>query len=146
MRKWRYRSTILDLGTSWRWVASCPVRFTPGETLPGTHPTGGWVGPRTGLDDVEKRKFLPLPGLELRPLCRSARNKSLYRMCYPYSRCVIRSFVIYIPRQILLGRSWRIKWVGHIGIVGEIKICIENVHDESDGRKPLSRPRPGWEI
>jgi hypothetical protein len=23
------------------------------------------VGPRTGLDEVEKRKFLPLPGLEL---------------------------------------------------------------------------------
>jgi hypothetical protein len=26
------------------------------------------VGPRTGLDDVEKRKFLILPGVELRPL------------------------------------------------------------------------------
>jgi hypothetical protein len=26
------------------------------------------VDPRAGLDDVEKRKFLTLPGLELRPL------------------------------------------------------------------------------
>jgi hypothetical protein len=26
------------------------------------------VGPRTGLDDVERKKFLPLQGLELRPL------------------------------------------------------------------------------
>jgi hypothetical protein len=26
------------------------------------------VGPRTGLDDIEKRKFLTLPGLELRPI------------------------------------------------------------------------------
>jgi hypothetical protein len=26
------------------------------------------VGPRAGLDDVEKRKFLNVPGLELRPL------------------------------------------------------------------------------
>jgi hypothetical protein len=25
------------------------------------------VGPTAGLDDVEKRKFLPPPGLELRP-------------------------------------------------------------------------------
>jgi hypothetical protein len=25
------------------------------------------VGPRASLDDVEKRKFLTLPGLELRP-------------------------------------------------------------------------------
>jgi hypothetical protein len=31
---------------------------------PGTHWIGGWVGPGTGLDDV-KRKFLPLPGLEV---------------------------------------------------------------------------------
>jgi hypothetical protein len=26
---------------------------------------GGWVDPKAGLDDVEKRKFLTLPGLEL---------------------------------------------------------------------------------
>jgi hypothetical protein len=25
-----------------------------------------WVDPRANLDDVEKRKFLPSPGLELR--------------------------------------------------------------------------------
>jgi hypothetical protein len=28
------------------------------------------VDPRAGLDNVEKRKFLPLQGLELRPLVR----------------------------------------------------------------------------
>jgi hypothetical protein len=38
------------------------------------------VGPRTGLDDVEKRKFLTLHGLELRPLCRPTRSQSLYRL------------------------------------------------------------------
>jgi hypothetical protein len=38
------------------------------------------VRPRTGLDDVEKRKFLPPPGLELRPLSRPARSQSLYRL------------------------------------------------------------------
>jgi hypothetical protein len=41
------------------------------------------VGPRAGLDDVEKRKFLTLPGLELRPLARPARSQSLYRLRYP---------------------------------------------------------------
>jgi hypothetical protein len=40
-------------------------------------------GPRTGLDDVKKRKFLTLPGLELRPLGRPARSQSLYRLRYP---------------------------------------------------------------
>jgi hypothetical protein len=35
------------------------------------------VGPRTSLDDAEKRKILLLPGLELRPLGRPARTQSL---------------------------------------------------------------------
>jgi hypothetical protein len=29
----------------------------PPEKEPGTHWIGGWVGPRTGLGDVEKRKM-----------------------------------------------------------------------------------------
>jgi hypothetical protein len=33
------------------------------------------VGPRTGQEDVERRKILPLPGLELRPLSRPARSQ-----------------------------------------------------------------------
>jgi hypothetical protein len=36
------------------------------------------VGPRTGLDDVERRKNLPLRGLELRLLNRSTCSQSLY--------------------------------------------------------------------
>jgi hypothetical protein len=49
---------------------------------PGTHWIGGLVGPRAGLDDVEKRKFLTLPGLELRPHGRPARSQSLFRLRY----------------------------------------------------------------
>jgi hypothetical protein len=41
------------------------------------------VGPRAGLDDVEKRKIFTLPGFELRPLGRPARSQSLYRLSYP---------------------------------------------------------------
>jgi hypothetical protein len=43
---------------------------------------GGWVDPRDSLD-VQKRKFLTIPGLELRPLGRPARTQSLYRLHYP---------------------------------------------------------------
>jgi hypothetical protein len=39
-----------------------------------THGIGGWVDPRAGLNDVEKRKFLILQGLKLRPLGRPART------------------------------------------------------------------------
>jgi hypothetical protein len=47
------------------WSTSRPGRLTPAERAPGTHCIGGSVGPRAGLDDVEKRKFLARPGLEL---------------------------------------------------------------------------------
>jgi hypothetical protein len=36
------------------------------------------VDPRVGLDNVEKRKFLTLPGLELRPLGRSTSRYTDY--------------------------------------------------------------------
>jgi hypothetical protein len=56
------------------WSTSRPDRFTPGERAPGTHWIGGWVDLRAGLYDLEKRKFLTLPGLELRPLGLPARS------------------------------------------------------------------------
>jgi hypothetical protein len=49
-----------------------PAALLPEERAPGTHWIGSWVGPRTGLNDVEKMTFLSMPGLELRPLCRSS--------------------------------------------------------------------------
>jgi hypothetical protein len=43
------------------------------------------MSPRTRLDDMDNRKFLPLPGLKLRPLGRPAHSQSLYRQRYPAS-------------------------------------------------------------
>jgi hypothetical protein len=52
MGEWRYSSTITDLGTRWE----C------------THWASGWVGPRDGLDAVEKKKnLMTLPEIEPRP-------------------------------------------------------------------------------
>jgi hypothetical protein len=42
-----------------------PAALPLGKEPPGTHWIGGLVGPRTGLEDVEKRNFLNLPVLEL---------------------------------------------------------------------------------
>jgi hypothetical protein len=77
------------------WSVSRSDRFTPGERALGTNWIEGWVGHRAGLDDVEKRKFLTLPGLELRPLGRPARSQSLYRLHYVifYRECVKYSVV-----------------------------------------------------
>jgi hypothetical protein len=71
------------------------VTAAPEERAPGTHWIGGWVDPRDGLDDVEKRKFLTIPGLELLPLGRPARSQSLYRLRYPGSRLDIMTILIY---------------------------------------------------
>jgi hypothetical protein len=75
-----YRSTVFSTSAlvEGQWSASRPGRFTPEEKAPGTHWIGGWVAPRAGVDDVERRKFLPLPGLQLRLLGRPARSQSLY--------------------------------------------------------------------
>jgi hypothetical protein len=67
------------------WSASRLGRFTPEESAPGNHRIGGWVDPRAGLDDVEKRKFLNLRGLELQPLGLPARSQPLYRLRHPGS-------------------------------------------------------------
>jgi hypothetical protein len=60
---------ILNLGTSWRVVSSFTSRsLLTKEKALRSHLIGGWVGPRTSLDDLEKRRILTLLRLELRPL------------------------------------------------------------------------------
>jgi hypothetical protein len=51
---------ILDLGTRWGRVVSFTPRprFSPRERTPGTHCSGGWVGPRAGLDTEDRGKIL----------------------------------------------------------------------------------------
>jgi hypothetical protein len=49
-------------GTRWGWVVSVMPRlcFTPRERTPCTQWTGGWVGPRAGLDSEVRGKILCL--------------------------------------------------------------------------------------
>jgi hypothetical protein len=67
---------------------SRPCRFTPGERTPETYRIGVWVSPRAGLDDLEKKKFLTLPGLEPWPLGRPALSQPLYWLRYPKTKCI----------------------------------------------------------
>jgi hypothetical protein len=77
---------FLGLYTSWRWVIS----FTPRPLYPrgkAPHPAcAHWVGcrlsPRVILNNVKKRKFSILTGLELRSFCRPARSQWLYRLLH----------------------------------------------------------------
>jgi hypothetical protein len=72
-----FSTSALDGG---EWSASRPGRaFTPGEGTPGTHWTGGWVGPRAGLDtEVRGKILLPPPEIEPRSPGRPARSQTLY--------------------------------------------------------------------
>jgi len=60
-----FLTSSLDEG---EWSASRSGRFTPGESVPDTHWTGGWVGPRAGLDTAmaKRNKFLSQPVIEPR--------------------------------------------------------------------------------
>jgi hypothetical protein len=47
---------FIDLGTRRGWVVSTTPRPLYTRERPGTHCTGGWVGPRAGLDVCEKSR------------------------------------------------------------------------------------------
>jgi hypothetical protein len=85
MGQWRYGSTILDLGTRWRYMFS----FTPRPLyLRGKCPRYplyrrlGGPQSQSGRCGVEKN-LLPMPGIEPRP---SSPRSSLYRLSYPGSQ------------------------------------------------------------
>jgi hypothetical protein len=90
---------ILDLGIRLGWAVSVkPRRFTPRERTPGTHCTGGWVGPRAGPDTEARGKIRsPLPGIEPRSPGRPACSQTLYWLSYPGS-----------PNGLMC--EWNIEW------------------------------------
>jgi hypothetical protein len=98
MMEWMHRSTcfLTSALVGDEWLALRRGRFTPGERAPGTHPIEGRVGSRAGLDDMEKRKFLFLPWLELRFLVRAARSQSPCRQRYPDSFYQLIISILYV--------------------------------------------------
>jgi hypothetical protein len=50
------------------WSASPTVALPSSKKVPDTQWIGGLVGPRAGLDDMEKRRFFTLTGLQLQHL------------------------------------------------------------------------------
>jgi hypothetical protein len=90
-------------------VSFMPRPLYPREGALRAHWIGGWVDPRTGLDDLEKRKFMTLPGLKFRPLCRPACSQSLYRLRYPdyaipASCCNIKKIIF--PAKYIYTFEW----------------------------------------
>jgi hypothetical protein len=78
---------FLDLRTSWRWVISFMLWLLQPHRKGHQYPLDRKrVGPRVGMDDARKRKFLTLPGLKFQLLSCSAHSQLLNRLCYPSSK------------------------------------------------------------
>jgi hypothetical protein len=63
------------------WLERCPGFIS--DKILSTCWVGGWECSRTGKGDMDKRKFLPLQGLEPRPLCCPVRSQSLTDCAIP---------------------------------------------------------------
>jgi hypothetical protein len=70
-----FTTSSLDGG---EWSASLPGRALPPGKDPGTHSTGGWVGPREFRTQMLEENFLPLTGIEPRSPGHPVRIQTLY--------------------------------------------------------------------
>jgi hypothetical protein len=93
-----------------KWSASRLGRaLPPGKGPPGTHCTGGWVGPRAGLDTEARRKTLCLywgsqPG-------RPVRRLTLYCLSYPGSHCTQLGLHVSHPSLYVMLPYVAVKWL-----------------------------------
>jgi hypothetical protein len=89
---------FLNLGTRRGvWSASHPGRLYPQER-PGTHCTGGWVGPAAGLDKCRKSR-----PTEIRSPNLPARSEWLYRLSYPApleKNAIVRIFLVCVKNYL----------------------------------------------
>jgi hypothetical protein len=86
------------------------------------------VDPRAGLDDVEKRKLLALPGLELRTFGRPA---------------VASRYTDYAITAHWTINCRRKKWAGHIA--ESVRRPYEMLFGKPEVQRPHGRYRSRWE-
>jgi hypothetical protein len=93
-----FSTSVLDES---EWSASCPGHaLASRKGSPGTHWTGGWVGPRASLDTEARGKILlPLSGIKPRSLVRPAHSQTLYWLSYPAHCMMIRCNEYYEDNQ-----------------------------------------------
>jgi hypothetical protein len=86
---------------------------------PGTHCTGGWVGPRAGLNRCGKSP----PPTGIRYPDRSARSQSLYRLSYPATIIII----IIINVDIEASN----KWLTSTDLFAETEGFLTSIQDQA---------------
>jgi hypothetical protein len=147
------------------WVVSfTPRPLYPWGKAPITYWIGGCVGPWGSLDDVGKRKFSTLSGLEIQPLCLPVRSQSLYRLSYPVCQttgsgscwilCLLHSFqnhvlalslIIRLYIASVLGRALlNIIWIMLVFIADFQWVCYERVMNISEPRETVRGKSNLW--
>jgi hypothetical protein len=107
-----------------------PGHFTPEERAAGTYWIGGWVDPRTDLDDMDRRRFLLLLGFKLRPFDPPVYSQSLYRLSHLFPKyhaeketevvgCMcskdvsglrIRGAILLFPQYVFIASAWSVQF------------------------------------
>jgi hypothetical protein len=57
----------------------------------------------------------------------------------------MRNFIICTHSQILLGKSRRMRWAGHVACMGEERRVYRVLVGRPEGGRPLGRPSHRWE-
>jgi hypothetical protein len=91
-----------------------PAALPPGERTFFTHSTGGWIGPKTGMDIMENRNNLCLCR-ESKP-SRPALSMLLYGLKYPSS-------FVDVGRKVILKRILHMAPTGLIWMQGQVACC-----------------------
>jgi mannosyltransferase OCH1-like enzyme len=117
------------------WIVSFTSQpLYPWERGSGTHWIGGWVGPRTGLDTVSKRK-VPT-GIEPSNPDHPARIQSLYRLPTLIYQDMISLIVFPSEVHVCL---W-VLWCGNV-VTFYLRICVplphKGVYTFSDWNKDI---------
>jgi hypothetical protein len=98
------------------WSSSRPGRFYPRER-PGTHCTGGWVGPGAGLDRCGKSRLTGIRSPDL-----PARSESLYRLRYPAANYLTRQFKNYLITAKISKTPWMVLFMFSL-LNGALAVC-----------------------
>ena len=147
----RYSST-LSYQRHWKGVRGqrhAPAALYPREK-PGTHCTGGWVGPRAGLDRCGKSRFhrdsIPGPSSP-QPVAITTTLPGPYYVLGEWRKLHNEepNDLYSSPNIVRVIKSRIMSRTGHVARTGERRGVYRVLVGKAEGKRPLCRPWQRWE-